>query len=82
MEINTMITRTMARLGDSGIGSDHLLLPTVPAVQGGTLPTPRRVVIAGPAAVASNGEGVAFAAAYAASPKTDVHRSATGSPPV
>ena len=26
--------------------------------------------------------GVAFAAAYAASPKTDVHRSATGSPPV
>ena len=30
MEINTMITRTTARLGDSGIGSDHLLLPTVP----------------------------------------------------
>jgi hypothetical protein len=60
MEINTMITRMTARLGDSGIGSDHLLLPTVLAVQGGTLPTPRRVVIAGPAAVASNGEGVAL----------------------
>lgn len=82
MEITTTMTRMTARLSDSEIESDHLLLPTVPAVAGATVPTAGRVVVADPSAIASNGEGLAFVAGYATTPKTDVHRSATGSPPV
>ena len=79
MGITTTMTRMTARIGDSG--SDHLLLPAVHAVAGASVPALRRVVVVDPSAIASNGEGLGFVAGYA-TPKTDVHRSATGSPPV
>jgi len=82
MEKTMTMTRKTARVESGCIGTGHLLLPVLTTVPGWT-PSASRRVIAGPAEFAANGAGMGFAAGYATpNPTNDVHRSATGSPPV
>lgn len=79
MEITSTMTRTRARVGHTCTASDHLVLPVMPTAKGRTLPV-AGLIESGSVAKGRIVPNAGFVADYAT--PTNVHRSATGSPPV
>ncbi len=79
MEITSTMTRMRARVGHTCTASDHLVQPVMATAKGRTLPV-AGLLESGSVAKGRIVPNAGFVADYAT--PTNVHRSATGSPPV